>query len=227
MKRWLIGFLAALVVGVGVLGGAMAVSAQEESTSGGVFDFASVFWDKLAAKLGIDSDQLKQAARDAANETVDEALQQGWLTEDQAQSLRDRIAQSEPGFPWGKRGWRWGWHWGMKAGGGVLWQAAAQVLGVSVDELKSELGQGKSLAQVAQEKGLSVEGFRSGLLEAVGQQLNQLVEQGRLTQQQADALKQAIENNIDAIINAQGPCPFHWPKPLPSGNQQQAQATRA
>jgi len=102
-------------------------------------------------------------------------------------------------------------------------QSAAQVLGMSADELKAELRQGKSLAQVAQEKGIGTDDFKSRLLSQVDQQLAQLVQQGRLTQQQADQLGQSIRDNIDAIVNAQGrPCP------RPAGTPQtQGTGTRA
>ncbi|HXG42312.1 MAG TPA: hypothetical protein VNL95_06260 [Dehalococcoidia bacterium] len=210
MKRWLLGVALAAAVLFGSLGAMAVASAQDGSGSGG-FSFAGTFLDRLAQKLGIGRDQLVQAMRDAANETIDQAVQEGRLTQDQAQRLRDRIAQTEPGFPWGRHGGRWA----VKAGHGVVLQSAAQVLGMSTDDLTAQLRQGKSLAQVAQEHGISTDDFKSRLLSQVDQQLSQLVQQGRLTQQQADQLKQRIHDNIDAIVNAQGrPCP------TPSGTPQ-------
>ncbi len=215
MKRWLIGAALAAAVLLGSLG-AMTVASAQDGSGGGGFSFASTFLDRLAQKLGIGRDQLVQAMRDAANETIDQAVQEGRLTQDQAQRLRDRISQAEPGFPWGRHGGRWG----VKAAHGVVLQSAAQVLGMSSDDLTAQLRQGKSLAQIAQEKGISTDDFKSRLLSQVDQQLAQLVQQGRLTQQQADGLKQSIQNNIDAIVNAHGrPCP------MPSGSQGQAQGT--
>lgn len=216
MKRWFLAVALAVAVVVGSLGALAVASAQDGSGGDAGFSFAGTFLDKLAQRLGISRDDLVQAMRDAANQTVDEAVQQGRITQDQAQRLRDRIAQKEPGFPWGGHRGRWG----LKVAHGVVLQSAAQVLGLSSDDLRAELRQGKSLAQVAQEKGIGVDDFKSRLLSQVDQQLGQLVQQGRLTQQQADQLKQSIHNNIDAIVNAQGkPCP------APSGSQQQAEGT--
>jgi len=199
MKRWLLAAALALALAVGSLGALTVASAEEGSGNDG-FSFASTFLDKLAARLGIGRDQLVQAMRDAANDTIDEAVQQGRLSQEQAQRLRDRVSQHEPGFPWGRHKGRHG----IKAAHRVVLQAAAQVLALSKDELANQLCQGKSLAQVAQERGMSVDEFKSRLLSQVDQQLGQLVQQGRLTQEQADRLKQSIQNNIDAIVNAQG-----------------------
>ncbi len=225
MRRWLLAVALAAMVLVGSLGALAVASAQDESSS--VFSFGGTFLEKLAQRLGIGRDQLVQAMRDAANDTIDEALQQGRITQDQAQRLRDRVAQTEPGFPWGWHKGRWGWHkghWGLK---GVVLQAAAQALNMSTDDLKAELRQGKTLAQVAQEKGISTDDFKSRLLSQVDQQLAQLVQQGRLTQQQADQLKQWVQNNIDAIINAPGfPCPWPWAVPQPTP-EAQSTGTRA
>jgi polyhydroxyalkanoate synthesis regulator phasin len=209
MRRWYLAALAGAALLLAALGGVAVASAQDEGQSGQGFSFAQIFLDRLAQRLGIGRDELVQAMRDAANGTVDDALQQGRITQEQAQRLRDRIAQTEPGFPWG-----WGkGRWGVKAARGVVLQSAAQVLAMSADDLRAELRQGKSLAQVAQEKGMSVDDFKSRLLSQVDQQLSQLVQQGRLTQQQADQLKQRLHNNIDEIVNAQ------CPRPSSSGSQ--------
>ncbi len=217
MKRWLLAAALAVTVVVASLGALAVASAQDGSGSG--FSFSGTFLDKLAQRLGIGRDQLVQAMREAANDTIDEAVQQGRITQEQAQRLRDRVAQNEPGFPWGRHKGRWG----AEVAHGLVLQSAAQVLGMSADELKAELRQGKSLAQVAQEKGIGTDDFKSRLLSQVDQQLAQLVQQGRLTQQQADQLGQSIRDNIDAIVNAQGrPCP------RPAGTPQtQGTGTRA
>jgi len=213
VRRWVLALMVALAVVVGSLG-ALTVASAHDGSDGGVFNFASAFIDNLARRLGIGRDELVGAMRDAANDTIDQALQQGWLTQGQAQRLRDWVAQNEPGFPWG---WHKGKAWlAPKVWRGVLVEAAAQVLGMGTDDLLAQLRQGKSLAQVAQERGMSTDEFKSRLLAQVDQRLAQLVQDGRITQQQADQLRQAIQNRIDAIVNTPGPiCPKPWWGPRP------------
>jgi len=80
-------------------------------------------------------------------------------------------------------------------------QSAAGVLGMEVSQLKGQLNSGKSLAQVAQEQGMSVEDFKAALIAAVDADLQAKVDEGKLTQEQKDRLLEAFTNNIDRIIN--------------------------
>lgn len=186
------------------------------------FNFADAFLTHLAQGLGIDKTRLGEQIKAAARATVDEAAQQGALTADQAQRLKQRIDQATPeqllhpfGKPFhGRPGWgrpgKFGWF-------GDLWQAAAQKLGLAVDQLRAELRAGKSLAQIAQEKGVSRDDLKAALLQAVRTKVQQAQQQGRLTQQQADQILSRVEGQIDRLIDAtprpKGPVPAPTPTP--------------
>lgn len=203
MKRLLkTGVVVAVLALSAVMVGAAVTSAQEgDGPIGG-------FLTNLAERLGISEDELKTAIKDAGNETVDEAVAAGNLTQEQANRLKERI--EEGGFPF-----MFGQH--PRIGGAIaLHQAAADILGVTPAELMEELRDGASLAEVAEAHGKSVDGFKAGLLAAVKTQLDTLVTDGRLTQDQADQLYQRLEENIDTIINAErgmGPCDGMRPGP--------------
>jgi hypothetical protein len=81
--------------------------------------------------------------------------------------------------------------------------AAATVLGMSVDDLMTELKDGKSLADVAEAKGISQETLTADLLAQVKTQLDTLVSDGKLTQEQADNSYAQTESNIDQIVSDQ------------------------
>ena len=68
----------------------------------------------------------------------------------------------------------------------------------------TELKDGKSLAEVAEAKGMSVDDFKAALLTQVKAQLDSLVADGTLTQEQADRVLKNTQDNIDSIVNAQG-----------------------
>ena len=80
--------LAATVAGLAVAGGGAAVAASQNDSS-------SSFFDSLAQHLGISSEELEDAARAAALDQVDAALEEGRITEGQAEELRSRIESGE------------------------------------------------------------------------------------------------------------------------------------
>ena len=189
MKRLFIPLIAAAALGLAVVGVGAGFAQQGNGT-------ASTFLAKVAAKLGIGEDKLKTAVDEAYDETLDEAVTAGRLTQEQADTLKERgfdfAPQFGPGF--GERGPR---------GGVQVMDAAATVLGMSVDDLMAELKDGKSLADVAAAKGISQEKLTADLLAQVKTQLDGLVSDGKLTQEQADNIYTQTESNIDQIVSGQ------------------------
>lgn len=89
--------------------------------------------------------------------------------------------------------------------GGNLAGETATLLGVEESVVKDELKQGKTLAQIAQEKaGLSKEDYLAKLTDAVTKSIDKAVADGKITQEQADKqkaglaerLKLAVENTV-------------------------------
>lgn len=68
----------------------------------------------------------------------------------------------------------------------AVWTAVAKELGMTYDELVAETQGGKTLWQIAEEKGVSFERLRQVMLEAREAVLADLVQQGAITQEQAD-----------------------------------------
>lgn len=196
MKRLLIIAAAVAVLGLGAVAvGGAATSAQEHDGPLGTF------LARVADKLGVSEDELNAAIEEAGVETIDEALADGRITDDQADRLRERV--EDGGFPFPPRpfGER---H--MKGPNFVV-DAAVEVLDMSREDLLGQLKDGNSLADVAEAEGMSVEAFEAALLAEVKAQLDGLVSDGELTQDQADRIFQNIEENIDRIVNSEaGPC---------------------
>jgi hypothetical protein len=96
-------------------------------------------------------------------------------------------------------------------GGGkyLIKEAAAEVLGISEDELIAGLRDGQSLAQIAEAQGMSVDDFRAALLERVTAELQARLDAGEITQEQFDEKVSELDANIDEIINAEGGLRFH------------------
>ena len=83
-----------------------------------------------------------------------------------------------------------------------MFSAAAQALGIDEQTLISELQSGKTMAQLAQEKGIDLTAFQS----AVQTQMQALVQAGTITQAQADAHLSLMQSHWDdmPMFNGQG-----------------------
>jgi polyhydroxyalkanoate synthesis regulator phasin len=197
MKRLLgLGAVVAVFGLAAVVVGGAVTSAQD---NGGP---VSTFLSKLADKLGVSEDKLNTAVEETQNEMIDEAVADGTLTQEQADQLKERVG--EGGFVFPFRGMGPGHGWGEGGIRGVTPEAAAEVLGMTVDELRDAMSDGSTLAEVAEAQGMSVDAFETALLDQVQTQLDQLVADGTLTQTQADEQFQRVEDNIDDIVNSQG-----------------------
>jgi len=73
----------------------------------------------------------------------------------------------------------------------VTLQRAATLLGTTPADLAAQLQQGKSLAQLAQAKGVTEQALTDNILQPIKDQLALQVKYGYLTQEQADARLQA------------------------------------
>jgi polyhydroxyalkanoate synthesis regulator phasin len=84
-------------------------------------------------------------------------------------------------------------------------QAAAAYLDVTVAELRVQLRNGKSLAQVATAEGKSVEGLKAAILADAKARLDRRVARGGLTEEQAAKALEHLESRLDQIVNRTGP----------------------
>jgi hypothetical protein len=204
--------MVALASGVVVAGIASAQSPTPPPAPQGA-NLDEMFWDSLASRLGITLDQLQQAVKDAAKDTVTRALGENIVTQDQADRLNERIDQWQPGqgtplgAPFGKGFGGPGHEFGLFGGQAVL-DAAAQALGMTTADLTTELRSGKSLADVAQEKNVDANTVKQAMIDAAKAQVDQALQDGRLTEDQATQLKQRIDEAAASLDLSQ---PFPGP----------------
>lgn len=206
-KFWTIAGIATLVTVLGVVSLGAVAYAQDDG-SGGPFDFGGRFREAIAGALGISVEEYDAAVDQAQEQVVGEALDEGWLTEDQAKKMQERFEQGS-----GRRGMDRGFmmpHPGfMGRGGGSLVGAAAEKLDMSVEDLFAELEDGKSIADVAKDNDVDPQEIIDTYLAELGETLKQAVEDGKMTQNQADwMLEQATETAPDRLNNTwEGRCP--------------------
>ncbi len=91
------------------------------------------------------------------------------------------------GFGLGRRSW-------------TMFDAAAEALGLTPEEFFAELHSGKALAEIAEEQGVELETVREAVnavqVEAMREAIQQAVEDGRISQEQADWLLEGLEQGF-------------------------------
>src|ERR671935_198274 len=173
MNKWKLA--AAATAGLAIAGGGAALAADKLSSSD---NESQAVINDAAQRLNVTPSALSDALKKALEDRVDAAVAAGRITKAEGDELKQRIESS--GFPFfGHPGY--GRHvFGPVFMGAI--DAAASYLGVTEDALRSELEGGKTLAQVAQEKGKSVEGLIQALFNEAKQRLDAAVSAGELTQ---------------------------------------------
>ncbi len=197
-RFWKIGLTVAavLILAVGAVG---FVSAQTDHEVLG-----SDFVARLAEKLGITEEELQTAIDETQLDMVDDAVANDKLTEDQANRLRDRIESGEGLFPFG------GFGKGFALGRGLGYLSVrlddvADFLGMDTSDLRDALAGGQTLAEVAEAQGKSADDLKAHLLSQVEDRVAQAVDNGSITQEQADSILANAPDRIDELINQAGP----------------------
>jgi polyhydroxyalkanoate synthesis regulator phasin len=173
----LAGVLGLTGLGVAAVGAPLAVAAGSAPTA--------------EAGAGDAGDRL-QAITDALADLVAD----GTITQDQADKVAAALDESDalrPGGPGGPGG-----HGGMVR---LDLDAAADALGLTPEELRDALAtEGTTLADVAEEQGVETSTLVDALVAAGEDRIEQAVTDGRLTQEQAEELREALPERVAAAI---------------------------
>lgn len=103
--------------------------------------------------------------------------------------------------PTGDRPWR---AWAAAAGicgPGAGLEDAAEVLGMTVEELMAAKAGGKTVAEIAAEKGISRETLIERIMALREERLADLVALGKISQEQAARILEAVELNVEAMVD--------------------------
>ena len=159
----------------------------------------------IAEEKGKSVDGLKTAMRNALKADLDEAVDDGVVTREQADNLYEKLSAAiddivERGLGVPKV---FGPGFGFAFEGGDLLEAAADYLGVTEAQLRDEVADGDSLADVAREKNKSVDGLKTALRNAVKADLDEAVEDGDLSRERADDLQEALSEHVDELVESE------------------------
>jgi predicted DNA-binding protein YlxM (UPF0122 family) len=151
---------------------------------------------EVAEAQGVDTQAIVDAVHAQVQEMLQEAVESGRLTQDQADRILERLEEFDGesllglGMPFGPgsgmrgdfgigRGW-----WGL--------DAAAEVLGMDTDDLMAELRDGKTLAEIAEEKGVDLQAVKDAMTAQMEQKLQEAEEEGSLSPECAECARQRL-----------------------------------
>lgn len=153
------------------------------------------------------------ALKDALKGLVDD----GTITQSQADEVATTLADRLP-----ERG-RHGGPGGRGGPGGKLAHVAqeevAEVLGITVDELRAAREAGRTLAQVAEAEGVEKADLISGLVAKAQERLDRAVADGDLTQERADEVAATLTERTTELVDRaprERRGPGHGAEPAPS-----------
>jgi transposase-like protein len=165
--------------------------------------------DDAAKRLNVSPEQLRDALAQAQDAQLDQAVKDGKLTQKQADAIKARrkaTGRVLGGGPFGgPRGFHKGFGKGFGPGGpgrgfrGAVFPDLAKALGITDAQLKEQLRDGKSIAEIAKAAGKSLADVRAALKADAKERLDKAVKDGDLTQAQADKMLEHLEEHLDHL----------------------------
>ena len=187
LKLWIGGGVGLALFAVLLGGTAFAASDTSPSSSLG-----QSFIDRLASNLGISSTDLQAKITQSGNETIDAAVANGTLTQQQGDALKGRIASGKGFLEFGRA-------FG-DSNGGVKFNTLATTLGLTTTELRAQLDAGTALSDIITAQGKTVDEVVTALVAAKKTELDAAVANGQLTQAQADQILANLPARLTAKI---------------------------
>lgn len=162
----------------------------------------------VAEAQGVSTDDLSAALVDAATERIDEAEADGKIDAERAAELRDgldeRVAEliervppedfGERRSPRTTRGLG-----ALRAGS----DAASEVLGLTGEEIREGLNDGKSLADLAEEQGVSTDELAAAMVAEAVERLDEAVADGKIDDERAAEAAERLEEMVERAIEAE------------------------
>lgn len=145
---------------------------------------------------------------------IDRAIDEGKLTEDEADAVRATLVEKIEAMVNGEHPTRsFGGFSGPHRfdffhgpfGGGSGFDIIAAALGMEVEELRDQLSRGWSLADIAEAQGVDAGDIVDAVLANLDGKLADLVADGRLTEERADAIREDLAASIESMISGDMP----------------------
>ena len=157
----------------------------------------------LAEEHGSSGEELVEVLVAVVDEKIDAALEAGRIDEERAERLRQRaheritdfVFSTHDGAP-GRPGL------GNRPFRGLVLDTTMEFLDLNKGQVVSHIRTGGTLAELAEENGSNGPELEAALVDAVAVKLDGIVDEGRITQEQADRLLERATVRIGVIVYA-------------------------
>ena len=169
---------------------------------------ASASFEAAAKALNLTTDELRDRLSDgkttiaaiAKEKNIDVNTVIDAIAAADRQRIEDFVNNPLPTWGHGP-GPGFGGHPGMAFGADEKLDAAAKALGITTDDLRSALRDGKSIADVAKDKNVDVNKVIDAMVGAAQARIDQAKTDGKITAEQADRLKADLKDRITKLVN--------------------------
>lgn len=203
-KRFVLIAGALALVAVLAVGGVATVFAAGSTTSDGT-SRGQEFLNRLANNLGITPDKLQQGLKTTADQEIDNAVANGRITQDQANKAKQNVENGN-GLSAFTRFFGARMHNRDLLRFGAMNDLASE-LGMTPQDLSSQLQSGKTLKQIISDQHKTVDEVVNAVAAKVQQTLDTAVANGKLTQAREDTILANLKTRLTNLINNGGPMP--------------------
>ncbi len=152
---------------------------------------------EIAEEQGVELEDVVDAVLADAEENLAEAVENGQLTQEEADEKLANLAENitehfTEGFPQPRLDTR---DWMMAKRGAQL-ETLSTALGLPVADVGAALRDGQTVAEIAEEQGVELEDVVDAVLADAEEKMAQAVENGQLTQEEADEKLANLAENI-------------------------------
>lgn len=166
----------------------------------------------IAAEQGVSEQELKDFMVKNMTQRIDAAVQAGRISAAQAETKKANLDERVTKMINSKRPM----HAGPRHGHGFANNPKLlELLKIDADQLKTAMHDGKTLAAVAQEQGISEQELKDFMVKDFSDRIEAGVKAGRISADKAAKMKADIDVRIDDMINGKMPQHGHGPMPRP------------
>lgn len=153
-----------------------------------------------------ETDTSESPASTGIEEILSDLVEEDVISEGQADQILAALQQRLGEFRMGHRGF-----------GGSHLATAAEIIGIDIDTLREALRDGQTLAEVAEANGVSTQALIDGLVVEMNANLDEAIEDGKLTGEQAEEIRANAAERIESMVNGEcegrfGAHRFHGPR---------------
>ncbi len=151
--------------------------------------------DALLEAEGLTHDDFSEAYKILAEENVNQALEDGKITEEQAEKMLDKLSDDDLGEQWLRRMDRKQIEQLMKrVQNFASAERIAPILGMDAAELKQALRGGDTLANVIENQGMDEQNVLGNLIAEAIEQVETALAEGKITADQAERILERMES---------------------------------